>query len=175
MKKTDDEDALFRLANYLFPDDTELAIFNMMGEILTGRLPTEAIAGDAGLAVRDGVELRAVWGVTMLDDEASRVYWYDEPAAGDAELERMLRRLYATAAADVQRERADLKGTRTVAALALYVTPDGEEATLLHRHPAITHDQAVVFAKTAFDDVKPGADDWDPDPPPEDDAGVGKN
>lgn len=61
----------------------------------------------------------------MLGGEASRVYWRDEPAAGEAALEGTIRRLYATEAPDLPHGQAGLGSTRTVAALALHAMPDG--------------------------------------------------
>lgn len=150
--KKGDADGLIALANYCFPDDVKLALYNLFAEIDLGHLHYVTIEGDPQIAEGDDTSIVGVIGVVMLGLEPFPVQWLDRRST-DENCHRQL--LLHVAAVEVpQGLTTESFGPppRTVVAVARIQDETGREASVVFRHPGIEHDRAILVLQKAYED-----------------------
>lgn len=162
MKKPD-PDRLMRLANAIFPDTAELALYNTYIEIVTGALIAETLEGPEDVADDPDAELVAVLAFATVGSETCRLRWAFSAVSDDqrTELDRvaldnsvLLEEGYKVSIPSLP---------RCAAALAAVRAPDGRHAYVLHRHPHVTRKEALgIITKMAEPPPTPPTPSGDP-------------
>lgn len=161
MKRFEADDA-YRLANMFFPDDGDLALFNLVIEVMNGKLLYEVIDGPADVVEAEGTDLAAAVGMATIGQSPCRISWvFDQDHADKKEvLLDLVRGLKLT---PQPKEVLDLERPPfTLATLAACEGEDGRFAYALFRHPSLDADQARAIVAAAF---PPEAPDASEDPP----------
>lgn len=142
MKKLD-VPTLHMLANFVFPDDHRLALFNLSTDLMSGTMPyvvvdgaTETIEADNDIAVAIGFTTAGAFG-TKIDE-----IFDDDHAEQREVLLALIRKLVPA-----PQPKEDFSLPRppfTLAAIVACEGKDGRIACAVFRHPGLTHDQALV-------------------------------
>lgn len=140
----------YQLANRMFPDDEDLAMFNLLFEIRSGlALPIGADAPEDG-------KLHAVIGCIDLGTEFSIQRTYCAPEDPDAALDELQRHVMELPleTEDEERELPNVSAEPTVlAAIASWRTPDGATATVCYRHPDLPAHRAHLLLKDVVAEI----------------------
>lgn len=166
MKRFEADDA-YRLANMFFPDDGDLALFNLVMEVMNGKLLYEVIDGPPEIVEAEDTDLAVTLGMASIGDQPCRIRWtFDEDHADKAQvLDGLVRTLKPEAQPKtlLQLRRPPL----TLAALVACEGSDGRFAYALFRHPDLDEAQARMVIVHAFPPDETEDDEEPPEPPPD--------
>ena len=162
MKRPDAFD-LYRYANIQFPDDGNLALFNVVYEVMNGEMPYELIDGPAEVVEAPDTDLAAVIGLATVGPQPCRLDWvFDEDHVDQRQalmglVPKLERVLQPKMLLDLPRP------PNTMAVLAACEGADGRFAYALFRNPGLDEAQARLIIGNLFPPA--GADDSAPPAP----------
>jgi len=149
VKRFDTDDA-YRLANMFFPDDGDLILFNLVIEVMNGKLSYEVIDGPAEVVEEDDTDLAVVIGMATIGQIPCKIEWtFDEDHADKkAILLGLVRGLTPVAQPKtlLELERPPF----TLAVLIACEGADGRFAYAIFRHPELDEEQARMILINAF-------------------------
>ena len=151
----------YQLANRMFPDDEDLAMFNLLFEIRSG------LAVPIGADAPEGGRLHAVIGYVDLGTEFTIQRTYCAPEDPDAALDDLQRRVMELPfeTEDEEAELPNVSAEPTVlAAIASWRMPDGATIYVPYRHPDMPAHRAYAILKDVVAEIaaaKLGAADAD--------------
>jgi hypothetical protein len=148
--RTLDTDRLMRLANALFPDDGELALYNAYIEAHSDALERETLEGPQQATDDPESEVIALLGFTTIGRITCRIRWAFAMTDPDQRLELdRIARAHAVVLPDDHRVSVP-QPPHSLALLSAVLAPDGRYAYVMHRHPGIARDEAfAILAKMA--------------------------
>lgn len=155
VKNTEPYD-LVDLVHAVVQDPQDVALYTVLAEARLGIMPAETVDGDATALDRDDCMEVALGGIVMLEGGPARVGWYLPQVVAAEEMPALLRTLYGLAVDPAAKGEYKLAfPPRSVAAIIVYRAGDGTRCTRVHRHPGLTHDQALLYLRQQFKDQKP--------------------
>jgi len=165
VKRFEADDA-YRLANMFFPDDGDLALFNLVMEVMNGKLLYEVIDGPPDVVEADDTDLALAVGMATVGPAPCWITWvFDDDHADKKEV--LMRLVHGLKVVAQPKELLDLeRPPNTLAVLAACEGSDGRFAYALFRHPILDEEQARMILVNSFPPDE--ASEEEPPKPPAD-------
>lgn len=153
-------DEIIKLANFLFPEDGDLALFNLVADVTAGKLDYEVIDGLPEIVEDADTDIAVAMGMVTVGPNSGRLSWVFDP---DQEAQREILKGLIRGMKPDPKISASFNIARpphTIAALIACQGKDGDFAYALFRHPDLDHQQALVIMVGCFP-----AEELDEEPP----------